>query len=69
MNHINSDTNSNIDIEQCCCCLDNINKVNNTVTKCGHSIHLTCLQNSKRHDDNFFFTFNLVVSAKKPLFV
>ena len=31
------------DIEQCCCCLENINKVNNTVTKCGHSIHTSCL--------------------------
>ena len=39
MNCITSD----IDIEQCCCCLDNINKVNNTVTKCGHSIHTSCL--------------------------
>ena len=39
MNH----TNSNIDIKQCCCCLENINKVDNTVTKCNHSIHTSCL--------------------------
>mgnify|MGYP001204756129 CR=1 FL=1 len=39
MSYVNSD----IDIEQCCCCLENINKVNNTITKCGHSIHTSCL--------------------------
>ena len=39
MSHVNSD----IDIKQCCCCLENINKVNNTITKCDHSIHTSCL--------------------------
>ena len=43
MSHTNSHTNSHIYKEKCCCCLENINKVDNTVTKCNHSIHTSCL--------------------------
>ena len=30
-------------IEQCSCCLENINDHDNSVTKCGHKFHTSCL--------------------------
>lgn len=30
-------------MNNCCCCLENINKRDNSITSCGHHMHTSCL--------------------------
>ena len=34
---------SNFNTKECCFCLDSIDKVNYSITKCGHIVHTSCL--------------------------